>query len=422
MAVRFLLGAHEGDDFQRALSRTLGLPAWAPFDARVVAFVARFSQCLLMHKRSREFPELLALGHWFRAARLRDLAHEQQNESAEWLRRGRGLAFHLAPANVDSVFMYSWLLSLLAGNVNWVRVSQKSSVQLDFLIEVLREVLAEDVGAAVAGRFVLLTYPHDQAITTALSQACMVRVVWGGDETVVAIRAIPLRPTAHEICFPDRFSAAALDAGAVLGASDATIQQLAKDFYNDAFWFAQQACSSPRLVAWVGSAADCTSAQQRFWAAVNAEVLRRESENSPAMSMARLGAAFELAANGLVALPTGVQLAAFPARLFLQAELNAAVKRVHCGNGLFLEQQVGTLAELAKQLSDKEQTLAVFGFNRREIVELVDALPARAIDRIVPIGEALNFEVVWDGVDLLQLFTRQITLPKACSLLKEHGA
>ena len=39
--------------------------------------------------------------------------------------------------------------------------------------------LAEPVGEAVAGRFVLLTYPHDDAITGAISARCQLRVVWG---------------------------------------------------------------------------------------------------------------------------------------------------------------------------------------------------------------------------------------------------
>jgi hypothetical protein len=32
------------------------------------------------------------------------------------------------------------------------------------------------------------------------------------------------------------------------------------------------------------------------------------------------------------------------------------------------------------------------------------------VDRIVPIGSALNFSVVWDGGDLLETFSREIDL------------
>jgi hypothetical protein len=409
--VKFFVGGDDGEDISEVLERVNGLPAWQPFDSRAMAFVGRLSQQILKHPRIKDFPDLAALGHWFRPARLHNLAQAHPAESDQWVRRGRGLAFHLAPANVDSVFMYSWLLSLLAGNVNWVRVSQKPSEQLDFLLEVLRIVLKEEIGMAVNGRIVLMTYPHDAGITAFLSQESMVRVVWGGDETVGMIRTINLKPTAVEICFPDRFSAAALRSEAILCATDEELCRLADAFYNDAFWFAQQACSSPRLLAWVGEISDCEKAQERFWTAVRDVVIRKGFENTPAMNMARLGTTFQMAAQGLVTLPGDAEIADFPSRLLLVGELDSDSKQLHCGNGLFFEQQLPRLAQLASQLTDKEQTLAVFGFDRSELLDMVDRLPPRAVDRIVSIGDALNFDVVWDGVDLIQFFSRQISLP-----------
>lgn len=410
--VRFLSGTREGESFEEALARTQMQLAWEPFDPRALAFIGRFSQKLLTDPGVRQFPELAALAHWFRAARLRELAQTYQNDSTSVIRRGRGLVLHLAPANVDSVSMYSWLLSLLAGNVNWVRVSQKSSLQLDYVVAILNAVLAEEVGLPLHGRFVLMTYPHTVTVTKVLSQICSARIVWGGDETVATVRAIPLRPTALEICFPDRFSAAAIRADEILKMADEPLRQLAGQFYNDAFWFAQQACSSPRLLSWVGSNKDCQDAQKRFWSAIDSEVTRRATENTPAMNMARLGSTFEMAAHGLVKLPADAGLSGYPLRLLLEGKLGSTVKKLHCGNGLFLEQQLSSLTAMASQLTDKEQTLAVYGFDRKELIELIDVLPMRAIDRIVNIGDALNFDVVWDGLNLIDLFSRRITLPK----------
>ncbi len=409
--LQFFLGAAPDANLQEALAHSSALPAWPPFDSRAVAFVGKFSQKLLTNPRIREFPELAALAHWFRGARLRDL-EQTHPMPIDAVVRGRGLVFHLAPANVDSVAMYSWLIALLAGNVNWVRVSQKPSAQFDFILSVLYQTLAdESVGQAIAGRVVLFTYPHDEAVTRVISAAAMCRVVWGGDATVAAIRAIPLRPSAIELCFPDRFSAAAIKARAVLAFDAAALQQQVTAFYNDAFWFAQQACSSPRLLAWVGSANDCTQAQQRFWTAVQAQVVRMQPENTAAMHMDRLGSAFDLAARGLAHPAPGQTSGAHPLRLTLEQPLSPAMKDLHCGNGLFMEQRLSHLRELAHQLSDKEQTLAVLGFNRAELLSLVDCLPQRAIDRIVPFGQALSFAPVWDGVDLFTAFTRQICLP-----------
>lgn len=407
--VKFFLGAAPNEALDSALAISAHLPPWAPFDPRAVAFVKKFSQKLLTHSQIRAFPELAALAHWFRAARLRDLARSC-HQPADAILRGRGLVFHLAPANVDSVAMYSWLIALLAGNVNWVRVSQKPSSQFDFILSVLRETLTDDVaGRPVHGRVVLFTYPHDESITRTISAVALCRVVWGGDETVAAIRAIPLRPSATELCFPDRFSVAALNARDVLGLDDSALHAQAASFYNDAFWFAQQACSSPRLLVWVGTEANCLKAQQRFWSAVHLQVAAHKSENTAAMNMARLGAAFDMAAKAMAHPITGV--GSHPMRMVLEQPLNQAMKSLHCGNGFFLEQQLECLRDLAPQLSDKEQTLSILGFNHADLIELIDNLPPRAIDRIVPFGDALNFAAVWDGIDLFAAFTRQIGLP-----------
>jgi hypothetical protein len=409
--IHFFLGVDANTSLTDALARSSALPAWAPFDPRAVAFVGKFSQKLLTHPRIREYPELAALAHWFRPARLRDLG-QRFREPEDAVVRGRGLVFHLAPANVDSVAMYSWLIAFLAGNVNWVRVSQKPSAQLDFILTVLQQTLDDNVvGEAVMGRVVLFTYAHDEAVTQAISAAAMCRVVWGGDATVAAIRAIPLRPSATELCFPDRFSAAAISARAVLAMDEAALSSQAAGFYNDAFWFGQQACSSPRLLAWVGNAADSAQAQQRFWAAVQAHVDGKQPEITAAMHMDRLGAAFDMAAKELAHPASHSITGAHPLRLDMEKPLHAVVKELHCGNGLFLEQRLDHLHDLAPQLTDKEQTLAVLGFERAALLDFVDRLPARAIDRIVPFGEALSFSPVWDGVDLFAAFTRQISLP-----------
>eukprot|EP01031_Cornospumella_fuschlensis_P042676 gene42676-52143_t len=202
-----------------------------------------------------------------------------------------------------------------------------------------------------------------------------------------------------------------MSATAVVALDDAGVAKLAQGFYNDAFWFAQQACSSPRLLAWVGSDAQVDAAAPRFWAALAAELKRRDAaeENSGAMTMARLAASFEYAAAGLAHLGPNT-LGSYPLRLVLDQGLNATVKEIHCGNGLFLEQRAASLAALAPQFSDREQTLSVFGFGTEELTALMQAVPPRAIDRLVPIGQALDFSPVWDGQDLILSFSRTRSL------------
>lgn len=411
-SIQALLGATSDEDLESIILRLSSLSAWRPFDERVVNFVGKLSQRILTSPSVRDFPELAALGHWFRKARLLDMARTYGTHVRGRVQIGRGLAFHLAPSNVDSVFMYSWLISLLAGNTNLVRISQKGSPQQAFLTDILQEVAQKTEHADVANRFVLLTYPHDDRITAQISEACMVRVIWGGDATVRTIRAIPLRPMATELCFADRFSAAALSAEAVIKANDAAFRELIQGFYNDTYWFAQQACSSPRMVAWVGTESDVEAAKSKFWPALTREVEARGAENAPAMVMARLGAAFEYAAYGLAGLSKEAHVVDFPAKLELATDSLEKVREIHCGNGLFVQMWVNSLSELGPRLTDKEQTLAVYGFEEKDYLALISTLQPRALDRMVPVGTALAFDPVWDGQELITSFTRLITWPQ----------
>ena len=56
------------------------------------------------------------------------------------------------------------------------------------------------------------------------------------------------------------------------------------------------------------------------------------------------------------------------------------------------------------------QTVCYSGFTKNEIREFILEIPLAGIDRIVPFGQALNFDTIWDGFDLKRVFMREITL------------
>jgi hypothetical protein len=101
---------------------------------------------------------------------------------------------------------------------------------------------------AVARTLAVVSYGHELEPSALLSKAADVRVIWGGDATIETIRALPLAPHATELLFGDRFSLAVVDA-------DSPEDDLPRRLYNDAYWFDQMGCSSPRLVVGVGAGA-----------------------------------------------------------------------------------------------------------------------------------------------------------------------
>ena len=388
------------------LQRLAKLPRREPFAADALALVGTLSQRILRSELARRFPELAALAHWFRPASLRVMAERLQQQAHGARVRPRGVVFAMAPGNVDVLFIYAWLLSLLTGNATVVRVSGKPSLVRDTFIALVLEIADEPAHAAVLADSWVITYDHDLAHTRAISEVCHARLVWGGDATITAVRAIYLNPIAVEICFADRFSLAAFDAATVLAQADDAVVELARRFANDTLWFAQQACSSPRAVIWIGGDADIAQAQARFWPRFVAAAQAFADE--PSAAMCRVTDLFSLAALGAID-ALGAPPAQLPARASGMGGMDL-VRGIHSGYGMFIEYRVARAADVAGFVRETDQTLVAYGITGGDLDALIGGLPNRAIDRIVAPGQATEFSTVWDGTDLFDVLTRKINL------------
>ena len=382
------------------------LPAYAP---PVLDFIDTLSRRILAASHFRGHPELVAMAFWMRRGHLRRLQERFETQKGDALWLARGTAFHLAPSNVDSIFIYSWFLSMLVGNANIVRLSTKHSLQMDLLLELVTELLDQQEFRAVRERTLLVRYGHDDQTTGFFSAHCHTRVIWGGDQTVQTIRAIPINPTATEIVFADKFSLAAIEADAYLVQDDKSA--IIDAFFKDSYWFGQMACSSPRLVVWVGPADSVARAREDFWLSLEGKVRREATgEISAADMMNKLVASCEYAVKSSVTIPKSAS------NLLNRIELDSLVDLdtdSHCGAGLFLEYVAGGLDEILPMLSRKIQTLSAHGFDRQQITDLLQSSQSRGIDRVVPFGQSLDFSFVWDGYDLQRQFVREIevTIP-----------
>lgn len=401
-----LFSTQPESELHSQLDRLAALPPLQPFSAELMDFATNFARRILKLPNVREFPELATLAHWFRPAAIGQLAN-QVLTNASGITLARGMVFHLAPSNVDVLFAYTWLMSVLSGNTNVARLSQKNAPQRDALISILDEMQRAGEGQPVLERTLFITYPHNAKITGEISKRSHCRIIWGGDNTVATIRAIPLAPLAVEMAFPDRFGVAAFSAVSILSLGDDELDQVARRFCNDMLWFGQQACSSPRSLFWIGSEAEFKLAKKRFWAAVS-EVATSGFPDEPANLMARVTDAHLLAALGEGIRSDG-PISAYP--LHLNADSTSAAQReVQTGFGLIVESRVERLDEIATSIDDRDQTLVQHGFEKAEIIQFLHSLQNRGIDRVVPIGRALDFDSIWDGTDLFRLLTRITTL------------
>jgi hypothetical protein len=397
------------DDHERQLKSLIERNTLPPFDPLVIDFIDSVSKSVLLDKVMCRMPEMAAVAHWMRKGHLAELCASFKERQGNRVWVARGMVLHFAPSNVDSIFLYSWFLSMLAGNSNVLRLSHRRREEVRLILEKINLLMEESRFQPIKAGSLILAYEHDDAITQRLSQVCQVRVLWGGDESVRRLRAIPMNPLGMEVVFPSRFSLAMLNATEVSSADESALSRLAENFCNDSYWFDQKACSSPRLVVWVGESSNCDFAKRRFWSRVQEEITKRNIQYPEVVGIDKLVTAYVSAGLG-VADSMEANLTGNISRVHLAPDATPEFRNLECGGGFFFESEVPDLTSLAGLLSQRDQTLSYFGFRLDEIREFALALPARAVDRIVPIGSALTFSTVWDGADLLATFCREIDI------------
>jgi hypothetical protein len=407
MMVEQLVPAFGPMALQDVLDRlSAGGGAMEPFADDIVAFVGAFSRQLAGHPSTASFPELRALAFWTRPAGIRSLREQLAGTTPSGtVRLPRGLVFHIPPSNVDTIFLYSWVLSALCGNQAIVRLPASRGAAATIICEVLDALLADPNTPGRIPGLAVITYGHDTDITAAISARSDVRVIWGGDETVRRIREVPLPPRATELTFADRYSFAIIDAKAYLAGDRGRRSRLAEDFVGDTYLFDQGACSSPQMVVWRGDAARVAESAGVFFADVASAAKTRGYGAD-----ASLGSAQTLAAAQLAIEHDVLGLRRFGRELMVVDIASPAdLARVTVGGGYLLSTRVGSLDELVPVLARTDQTIIQFGFGEEELRAFANAAGAHgAIDRIVPIGQALAFDSIWDGYDLLAAFTREV--------------
>ena len=383
-------------------------PLHAPFDDILIDYCAEFARQL--SRRSQGYAELQALAFWMRRSELVRLRTDFKSLLTErTMLMPRGMVFHIPPANVDTIFIYSWLLSLLCGNRNIIRLSSRSSEQTELILTIIEELAKDERFESVSQGVAMVSYGHDEETTSLFSRISDLRVIWGGDATVSAVRRSPLAPHASDLTFPDRVSLAVLDAGKIDTSSDDQLAEIAERFYNDAFWFNQLGCSSPRMVVWVGDQETFERASQRFFVKLHEVTIVKGLIVEPGTAIAKLTFGYGVAVRGDASLVTalGSQV------LVVQDATQGFAPEDFVGAGTFHSTRVDELNGIVSLITRKVQTLSYHGFDSEQLRALIARISGRGVDRIVPIGQALTFNRYWDGNDLLQSFTRRVYFESA---------
>ena len=365
------------------------------FAEETIAFIAELSAEILKSPLARQYPDLSALAFWGRKANLQKM---QQMYDERTSRLGRGLCFHIAPSNIPINFAFSYLFSLLAGNANIVRLPSKSFPQIEAFCAIFKKVIVKYPN--IEKRTAFIRYPRNNDITAEFCKIADARMIWGGDETIALVKEMPASPRCVDIAFADRYSLAIIDAKAILNADETTMKRLAENFYNDTYLMDQNACSSPQVILWQN---DSPAARQKFWNAV-IDVAKQKYVLQDAVAVDKYTKFCEESISN-----SNVKEISHFENLLYRAELKELTPDIinHRGKGgFFFEYSLKHIEELAAVITEKYQTITYFGIEPEALRESLITANVRGIDRIVPIGQAMNIDVIWDGHDLIRELSR----------------
>ena len=367
------------------------VPTMIPFSDKAILFLSTLSAKLL--KTGKTYSDVVTFAFWCRkAALMTEKAQYINNE----LRLGRGIAFHSTPSNVPVNCAFSFAAGLLAGNPNIVRLPAKDFPQVSLICEAVKETLEEQ--PEMKPYVVFVRYAHAQEISDYFSSICATRIVWGGDQTIEHMRQSPLPPRAKEITFADRHSILVLNAEAVL--AEDNIRRMAQDFYNDTFFSDQNACTSPRIIIWLGNNKE--KAKEKFWAAVY-KLVKDKYTLAPVQAVGKLAAFYRASAQ------KDIQLLPHQDNFIYRLKvgnLEADLPDLKYNSGFFFEYDASNLGEIAPICSNKCQTMTYFGMNQDDIMDFIQTVAPQGIDRAVPMGKSMDFTLVWDGYDLIRELSR----------------
>lgn len=373
-------------------------------DARI-EFLSELSRRLLANSFAKTLPDVVTFAFWCRRSNLTKMRNSYLQNDV--LRMGLGLTFHICPANVPINFAFSMAFGLLSGNSCVLRLPSKATPTVDVLVNEISSQLDEHQFGDLREALTLLRFERDDEISSYWMSVADGRVVWGGDATVAHMRKFPTKSRSREVAFPDRYSLCVIDPKSVNNMQEKRLKQFCNDLFNDIYLMDQAACSSPQLIAWIGEQEDVMNAQARMWP----EVVKI-AELKYSIQAVNVIDKFVQACRSSITDPHVVAIER-NGNLLYRVSLNGLdLNQDECRGyfGTIHEVVITELNELAPIINERYQTLTIEGIETGVVRNWITRNRLRGVDRVVPVGKALDMNVVWDGYDIVSSLSRVIAI------------
>ena len=377
------------------------------FSDDVLNFLDYLSKLLLKGKESRKYPDLITFGFWIRK---RNLLQKKVNYNLDnSFQIGRGIIYNIAPSNVPMNGPFSLVFSLLSGNNSILKIPSKKHPQLELFFEQLE--LAIRKFECMNNRIKILNHEKKFDLVQNIIDNVDGIVVWGSDATIQSIEKHSFSTNFKKLYFPNRNSFVLISKKSLIDSDLGDINNLSENFYNDTLIMDQNACSSPRVIFWLDDI-DSDSQKNKFEIKKNdfiasfEKLIKIKYEHNEETIHFKLNQLLKDSGNDDYKVPKKFSLN------FTLIESNSFDSNRPMLNrfGYFYEVNLNEIYCLNAHLNKRIQTISYYGINKDQINALLNSNLNKGIDRIVPIGKAIDIDLQWDGIDFINELSRKITI------------
>jgi Acyl-CoA reductase (LuxC) len=349
---------------------------------------------------------------WLRRGTLEPIIERELGRSAlngDWREEGQaklqgfpvGVVGHWPAGNIEIQPVLSLTCALLGRNASLVRVPRSLLGATYQVIAKLREI---DTAGVLARRIDLVSFDHSRDdLQSAMARSVDGAMIWGGDEAVTRVRALPFPHWTRLAVFGPRLSVGAMDAEVWSDRTERAswCQRIARDVWQ----FDQQACSSPQVLFLErgidGDINEFIHELRQAFQAENRAHPRREIHPSLTSAICLTRATwllddvenkawFSHSPDWTILFGTGTDIPKPTQGRTLTVLL------------------VDDLLEVVTKFDGTVQTLGVAVGNMEKELALAQAAGGRGVDRIVKLGRMHVFTSPWDGADLIRPMVRMV--------------
>ena len=364
---------------------------FTPFNEKILKTFEKISKRILSDKKLIEKKDIFTFGFWCRRKNLEILKKRFCKSDKIF---GVGLVFHVPPANIPVLPLYSLAFGTLTGNSNLIRIPKKN---IDYLNQVISLIYKEFKSNNFHKNNLFISYDRENIISEAISSYSDVRMIWGGDNTIRSFKRFKTKTNCKDLMFGDKYSLAILH---LKNKDKNKIKDITKNFYNDTFIVDQNACSSPSIIFWYKTNENKISL---FWDQLN-KLVKSKYRLSFGLSSKR----FEYL-NDLLMNYTNISLQEDKKKIFFRIKINSNdnLKNFKGFAGIFFEKKINSLKDFNKFLNKKMQTLSFYGLNQNDLIKInKEVSKNKSVDRIVELGRTLEIDFIWDGKNIFKSLTK----------------